>query len=172
MNLLKTCHLALVVSLTSLSAAPAGTEPAPAPATAVGTATNILGPKIQFATNIYNYGRQITGTLINYTFIFTNTGDQVLEVPVAQGSCHCTTAGEWTKQVEPGKTGIIPVTFNSTGFSGQLTRTVTITSNDKSRPSVVLQLTGTIWKPIEVNPPIAYFMVPPDASSAPDAVVR
>ena len=168
MNLVMTCS-ALFVSITIVGAA-AGADPTPAPAVVV--VTNAVGPKIQFATNMYNYGRQIAGTLVNYKFVFTNTGDQMLEVPAAQGSCHCTTAGDWTRQVEPGKTGIIPVTFNSTGFSGQLTRTVTITSNDKTQPTVVLQLTGTIWKPIEINPAMAYFTVSPDSSSAPSTVVH
>src|SRR6266536_2008791 len=172
MIIVKISSFAVLVSLTTLSAALAGGEPASSPAAAPVTATNAAGPRIQFATNIYNYGRQITGTVINYTFTFTNTGDQVLDVPVAQGSCHCTTAGEWTRRVEPGKTGIVPVTFNSTGFSGQMTRTVTITSNDKTQPSVVLQLTGTIWKPIEVNPQMAYFNVPPDSPSVTPVLVR
>src|SRR5437588_711749 len=124
MNIIAT-YLALLVSITALSAPAA--ESAPAPTGGSPAKTNVIGPKIQFATNTYNYGRQVTGTMVNYTFIYTNIGDQVLEVPVAQGSCHCTTAGDWTKRVEPGKTGLIPVTFNSTGFSGQINRTVTIT---------------------------------------------
>jgi hypothetical protein len=96
----------------------------------------------------------------------------VLEVPTAQGSCHCTTAGDWSKRVEPGKTGTIPVTFNSAGFSGQLTRTVTVTCNDKAQPTVVLQMTGTIWKPIDISPAMAYFSIQPDSSSAVSNVVH
>ena len=146
----------------------AGADPAPA----IVAPAIPLGPKIHFATNSYDYGRQVAGTRINYTFAFTNIGDQVLEVPSAQGSCHCTTAGDWSKRVEPGQAGVIPVTFDSSGFSGQMTRTVTVTCNDKTQPTVVLQLTGTIWKPIEVSPAMAYFTVPPDAASAPSTVIR
>ena len=135
-------------------------------------ATNSVGPRIHFATNTYNYGRQITGTKVNYTFVFTNIGDQVLDVPVAQGSCHCTTAGDWTKSVEPGKTGVIPVTFDSTGFSGQITRTVTLQCNDKTQPTVVLTVTGSIWKPIEVNPQMAYFSPNEDSQSVPPCTVH
>jgi hypothetical protein len=158
-----TGSIAWLVWITTISAIAAGTDPAPA---------NATGPKIQFATNTYNYGRQSSGTAIKYTFIFTNLGDQVLEVPTAQGSCHCTTAGDWSKRVEPGKTGVIPVTFDSTGFSGPMTRTVTVSCNDKTQPTVVLQLAGTLWKPIEVNPAMAYFNVPPDSSAPASTVVH
>lgn len=151
---------AIMLSLIALQAQTAPQSAAPAP-----VASTSVGPKIQFANTVYDYGRQVSGTMVNYTFIFTNTGDQVLEVPSAQGSCHCTTAGDWSKRVEPGQTGTVPVTFNSTGFSGQLTRTVTITCNDKAQPAVVLQMTGTIWRPIEVNPAMAYFTIPPDSTS-------
>src|SRR2546423_3799195 len=160
MNKVPACFALLLI--TSLNLARAGSPPSPGPA-----ATNVIGPRIQFATNTYNYGRQITGTMVNYSFFFTNTGDQVLEVPIAQGSCHCTTAGDWSKRVEPGKTGVIPVTFNSTGFSGVINRTVTITCNDKTQPTVLLTVTGTIWKPIEVNPQMAYFAPNEDTQSAP-----
>jgi hypothetical protein len=152
-------YLVLLFSVASLGAADTAT-------------TNGIGPRIQFATNNYNYGRQITGTKVNYTFIFTNIGDQVLEVPGAQGSCHCTTAGDWTRRVEPGKTGSIPVTFDSTGFSGQISRTVTVQCNDKTQPTVVLTVTGSIWKPIEVNPQMAYFSPSEDSQSVPPCTVH
>jgi hypothetical protein len=158
MKISPTC-LALLFSIISLGAADT-------------VATNSIGPRIQFATNTYNYGREVTGTKVNYSFIFTNTGDQALEVPVAQGSCHCTTASDWSKRVEPGKTGVIPVTFDSAGFSGQITRTVTLQCNDKTQPTIVLTITGTIWKPIEVNPAMAYMGVNEDSQSAPPCTIH
>jgi len=121
------------------------------------------GPKIQFATPVYDFGKVKSGEPVKYTFIFTNGGDELLILTNVQPSCGCTTAGEWSRQVEPGKTGSIPVSFNSANYNGQVMKTVTVTSNDKSQPSVGLQLKGTVWKPIEVNPQFAALNVPAES---------
>ena len=148
-----------------LDAAPA------APAEAV-VATNASNPKIQFDSAIFDFGKTQGGAPVKHTFIFTNTGDTTLVLANVQPSCGCTTAGEWSRQVEPGKTGAIPVQFNSGNFNGPVTKTVTVTSNDKTRPSVALQIKGTIWKPIEVTPQVAMLNVPPGAQSNATAIVR
>jgi hypothetical protein len=121
------------------------------------------GPKIQFATNAYDFGKVKAGELVKYSYIFTNTGDAVLEVSHVQPSCGCTTAGDWTHKVEPGQTGIVPVQFNSANFNGQVFKTVTVTCNDRTQPSIGLQLKGTIWKPVEVVPQFAVLNVIADA---------
>jgi hypothetical protein len=111
------------------------------------------------------------GDPVKYTYYFTNTGNALLEVTDVRPSCGCTTAGEWTKKVEPGQTGSIPIQFNSANYSGQVFKTITVTANDKQRPSTVLQLKGTIWKPIELAPAYTVLTIPPDAQSA-STVVR
>jgi hypothetical protein len=142
-----------------------------APNASIPAATNACGPKIQFATPIYDFGRVKSGEPVKYTFIFTNTGDQVLEITHVQPSCHCTTAGEWTKKVEPGQTGTIPIQFDSTGMNGPLVRTITVNSTDKSQAVTVLQVKGTAWMPLELIPRMAILNLPPDAPSG-STVVR
>ena len=144
--------------------APGATAPAappPAPAIVDG-----VGPRIDFATNLYDFGRVKSGDPVKYTYYFTNTGDMLLELTDVHPSCGCTAAGEYTKKVEPGHSGQIPIQFNSGNFNGQVVKTVTVTSNDKQKPTVVLQLKGNIWKPIELSPPYTVLNVPPDAPSA------
>jgi len=106
--------------------------------------TNAPGPRIEFATPVYDFGRVKNGDLVKYSFVFTNTGDQLLEVTAVQPSCGCTTAGDWTRKVDPGKTGTVAIQFNSANFNGQVFKTVSVSSNDKQRPVTVLQLKGTI----------------------------
>src|SRR2546425_1047371 len=139
-------------------------SPPPAPPAAVPAATN-AGPKIQFQTPVYDFGKIKSGEPVKYTFIFTNTGDAVLILANVQPSCGCTTAGEWSHQVEPGKTGTIPVQFNSANYGGQVLKTVTVTSNDKGQPSFGLQVKGTVWKPIDVQPTFAVINIPPDTQT-------
>src|SRR5438876_2981203 len=141
--------------------APAPAAPAPAAPVTIGA----IGPKIQFQTPVYDFGKVKSGDPVKYTFIFTNTGDELLILTNVQPSCGCTTAGDWSRQVEPGKTGTIPIQFNSANYSGQVMKTVTVTSNDKSKPSFGLQIKGTVWKPIDVQPSFAVMNIPPDTQS-------
>ena len=122
-------------------------------------ATNAIGPLIEFDSTVYDFHKIVAGQTVRHDFIFTNTGDAVLEISGVHPSCGCTTAGTWTQTVEPGKTGIIPLLFNSGRFSGQIAKTASVLCNDKLHPQVVLQLKGVIWRPIEVNPPTAVLSV-------------
>lgn len=133
---------------------------APAPSLFSGTAgaapaVGVSGPKIVFATPVHDFGQIKGGEAVKYTYVFTNVGGAMLQVSNVQASCGCTTAGEWTRQVEPGKTGSIPIQFNSGGFSGQVGKSITVTCNDPNQPTLVLQIKGTIWKPIDVTPQFA-----------------
>jgi hypothetical protein len=129
------------------------------------------GPKIQFATPVYDFGRVQAGEMVKYTYMFTNIGEETLELSNVQPSCGCTTAGDWTKSVAAGGTGKVSVQFNSANFNGPVLKTVTVTSNEKQKPVTVLQLKGTVWKPIELVPQYTVLTVPPDAPSA-SATVR
>ena len=134
-----------------------------APAQAAEPSTG--GPKIQFDEMIHDFGRITGGQVVKHTFVFTNSGDQVLELSNVQPSCGCTTAGEWSHKVEPGKTGNIPIQFNSGNFGGEIHKTITVTSNSKGQPQTVLQIKGSIWKPLEITPQFAVLNVIPESSS-------
>lgn len=119
-------------------------------------ATPVQGaPKISFMETVHDFGRVKAGSVVEHEFVFTNSGDATLEITGVRVSCGCTTAGEWSRQVEPGQTGRIPVQFNTGGYVGTVMKTVTVTSNDREQPSVILQLRATVWKPVDVNPPYA-----------------
>jgi hypothetical protein len=121
---------------------------------------------------VYDFGKVSAGELVKHSFIFTNTGDQVLEITAVQPSCGCTTAGEWSRKVEPGKTGMIPLQFNSANFSGPVTKHATVSSNDKAHAQTALQIKGTVWRPIEVTPQFAVLNVMPEAATNPPTKVR
>jgi hypothetical protein len=139
-------------------------DPAPAPAV-VAAIPAASGPKIQFAEPVYDFGKVKSGDPVKHTFVFTNIGTETLILTNVQPSCGCTTAGDWSHQVEPGQTGTVPVQFNSANYNGAVVKTINVTSNDKGQPMVTLQLKGTIWKPIEVNPPFAVINLSSESTS-------
>ena len=152
---------ALAFSMLAAGTAIWAAEQPATPVPAAPGATNVIGPKIQFETMVHDFGRAKSGDQVKYTYIFTNVGDQLLELSGVQ-ACGCITA-DWTKKVEPGQTGTVPIGFNSTGYGGPITKTIVVTCNDKTNPRPVLQFKGTVWKPIDVNPPIAGFNLTADS---------
>jgi hypothetical protein len=140
---------------------------APTAAAPPGSTTTaaVTGAKIAFETPTYDFGKAKSGEPIKHTFIFTNAGCETLEINNVRPGCGCTTAGEWTKKVEPGKTGSIPIQVNTANFNGPIMKNVSVDSNDKAAPTTVLYLKGTIWKPVDLNPQFAMINVPPDTES-------
>ncbi len=151
---------ALIMSVAAVEAQPTSTPPAGACAS-----TNVLGPRIQFATSLYDFGRVKAGEPVKYTYVFTNTGDRLLIINSVQPQCGCTTAGEWTRQAEPGKTGVIPIQFNTANYNSGVFKQVTVSCNITNQPVVFLQLKGTVYKPYEMMPPVAVLNIPPDAET-------
>jgi hypothetical protein len=159
-----------------------------------GVSTRGQGPKIQFNTENYVAGTNMVGDPIRYTFVVTNTGDEVLVLSNVIPSCGCTTIGTpsagaavatsgggtvpgpattWTHEIAPGQTGVIPVQVNTSNFRGQISKTVKVVSNDRTRPNVVLQINGVIWQPIEVSPQsAAYFTLSPDSTNTSTQVLK
>lgn len=124
----------------------------------------LVGPKIQFDSTTYDFGRVVAGTQVKHDFVFTNTGDATLQITGVQPGCGCTTIGQWTHEVEPGKTGVIPINFNSTMYNGSVTKTPSISCNDKSQPLVRFKLHGMIYKTLEVTPAYVELDILPDGS--------
>lgn len=158
-------NLIVAVSVLMTGTAVVGARQAAAPAAVAVAPTNVPGPRIQFAKTLYDFGRVKSGEPVKYTYVFTNTGDAMLILSSVQPQCGCTTAGEWTKQVEPGKTGIIPIQFNTAGQSPQVFKQITVTCNVANQPMLYLQLKGSVFKPFDVIPPYAVLNVPPDAET-------
>jgi hypothetical protein len=114
-------------------------------------------PRIEFSVPIFDFGRMESGLPIKHDFVFTNTGGRTLEIIAVRPGCGCTTTGAWDKHVEPGRSGTIPVQFNSAPFSGALSKPITVICNDPERTNITLQIKGTLWRPIEVTPGFVTF---------------
>jgi hypothetical protein len=115
---------------------------------------------------MYDFGRIRSGEPVRCTYFFTNTGDATLVINSVQPQCGCTAAGDWSKRVEPGQTGIIPIQFNTTGYSSAVFKQVTVSCNVPGQNMLFLQLKGTIYKPFDFFPPQAVLNIPPDAESS------
>jgi hypothetical protein len=57
------------------------------------------------------------------------------------------------------------VQFNSGSSSGVIGKTVIVLCNDPGQTNIVLQIKGTIWKPVELTPAIAFFSTSSDSQT-------
>jgi hypothetical protein len=130
------------------------------------------GPKMEFESTTYDFGKIKQGEVAKHSYVFTNTGNATLEILLVKPGCGCTTAGDWDKKVEPGKTGSIPLQFNSTGFGGTVSKSATVTCNDPARSNVVLVLSGTVWRPVDITPGMAMFQIDSDSQTNQTKVLK
>lgn len=144
--------LGLAAILSTRAATPPELKPV-VPATGLQTA-----PRINFSETNYDFGKQGGSSSLRHDFVVTNVGNALLEITQVQPGCGCTTAGEWDKKIEPGKTGKIPIQFNPANFTGPVTKYMTVTCNDPVETSHRLEIHATVWRPIDVQPQFVYFM--------------
>jgi hypothetical protein len=129
-------------------------------------------PQITFAEQTYDFQKVKVGEVVKHAFVFTNTGSATLNILDVKPGCGCTTAGTWDKTVEPGKTGSIPLQFDSKGFGGKVTKMATVISDDPGHSNTVLQITGTVWRPIDFTPTMAMFNMPPEGQTNETKTIR
>ncbi len=107
------------------------------PNTAEENVKSSLGPQFSFETELHDFGQLIDGEKVSYSFKFTNSGDQPLIISNAKGSCGCTVPN-WPKDpIQPGDSGTIDVTFNSSGRTGKQNKAITLTANTNPSRKVI-----------------------------------
>lgn len=97
----------------------------------------------EFKEDEHDFGQIVQGEKVSYTFTFKNTGKGDLVISSATGSCGCTVP-EYPKTAVPaGATGMIKVTFDSSGKEGHQEKTVTLVANTIPN-SKVLKIMATV----------------------------
>jgi hypothetical protein len=101
------------------------------------------GPQLTLQEESHDFGTIKEGVIAEYSFKFTNTGTQPLVLQDVRPSCGCTTP-DWSKEpIQPGKTGIIHVKYNSTGRPGKFNKSITITTNIPNETKILF-ISGTV----------------------------
>lgn len=104
------------------------------------------GAKIDFNKETHDYGTIKNGADGSCVFEFKNTGDSPLIISNAKGSCGCTVP-EWPKEpIAPGAKGSIKVKYD-TMRTGEINKSVTITSNAVNAADKVVFIKGTVLAP-------------------------
>lgn len=116
------------------------------PATASSEKARDNVPAYKFVTEEHDFGTITEGESVTFAFQFTNVGKGDLVIRSANGSCGCTIPEFPKEALKPGKSGLINVTFNSEGKSGEQHKTVTLIANTIPA-TYVLSIHANVMKP-------------------------
>ncbi len=110
------------------------------------------GPDIFFKNPDFNFGQIFKGQKVEHIYEFENRGKDILTIGKVKTSCGCTAALLTNNTVPPGKTGEIKATFNSGSRTGNVTKSISVISNDPERPSYKLTISGKIIEDVIIKP--------------------
>lgn len=115
------------------------------------------GGRISFSAPQFDFGEVNQGTKVSHEFTFVNNGSEPVTIQKMVPSCGCTASSVDTPTVEPGKSGVVKVVFDTAGFSGMKQKLVQIHSDDFSSPTVSVELKGIVKPLFRVTPPQVNF---------------
>lgn len=98
--------------------------------------------KMEFKSEVIDYGKIAKGSDGLRVFVFTNTGGSPLVIKDVSSSCGCTVPSKPEAPIEPGKTGEISVKYN-TDIVGPIRKTITVYSNAEV-PAKSLKIKGEV----------------------------
>ena len=98
--------------------------------------------KIEFKTDVIDYGTIEKGADGVRVFEFTNTGDAPLIISNVRSTCGCTIPKKPKGPIMPGETGEIEVKYDTNRVS-PIRKTITVISNAET-PTVALKIKGLV----------------------------
>nr|WP_321244198.1 DUF1573 domain-containing protein [uncultured Psychroserpens sp.] len=105
--------------------------------------------KIEFKTDVIDYGTIEKGSDGVRIFEFTNTGNAPLIISNVKSTCGCTVPKKPDGPILPGETGKIEVKYD-TNRVNPIRKTITVTSNADT-PTVALKIKGLVVDPSKTN---------------------
>jgi hypothetical protein len=102
------------------------------------------GPVLTFEQTSHDWGEISDFKQVRTSFTFTNTGTEQLNIESAKGSCGCTVPTLRKREYVPGESGTIDVVFDPKGRSGQQPKKITVKSNSRVLPELVLNINALV----------------------------
>lgn len=124
-----THFIALLASLFLFSCGGRGTKPSETKKLVHnGTA------RLEFLTELHNFGELKAGEQISFSFKFQNTGDGILKIDSITNDCGCMVVSFPKEDVQPGENNYVDVLFNSAGEYGRVFKQIQVFSNSSASP--------------------------------------
>lgn len=102
------------------------------------------GPRIALDHREFHFGRVTQGKVVTHRFPFSNVGDAELVIDDVSTPCGCTAVLPDKSRLMPGESSYIEVDYDSSARSGEVTRVITVVSNDSVEPELTLEVTASV----------------------------
>lgn len=99
--------------------------------------------KIEFKTDVIDYGTIEKGANGVRTFEFTNTGQAPLIITSVKSTCGCTVPEKPEAPIMPGESGVIKVKYDTNRVM-PIRKTITVISNATNIPTYALKIKGDV----------------------------
>lgn len=130
---------------------------APSPLAAQAKAAEAAGPKLVVAEDKKDVGQVAKGEPIKHVFVLRNAGTSDLHITDVKPSCGCTVP-EFDKVIKPGAEGRVTLTVDTKNFSGPISKTALLITDDPAVPQKTLFLSAVV-KPFVDALPYGFFRI-------------
>lgn len=116
-----------------------------------GSKAVVAAPKIEVIPETKDAGTVAKGQVVEATFTVKNTGGSDLIISDARPGCGCTVAS-FDKVIKPGGEGKVNATVDTKSFSGPISKSVLLVSNDPDRGQMNLFIKATVKPFVDIAP--------------------
>jgi hypothetical protein len=133
---------------------PKAHEPTPlvAPAASSKPADPSHQPKLVVQQDTFDFGTMDSSSEASHDFVFANQGSANLTLAKGHTTCKCTMANLERAEVPPGESTKVKLEWKAKGFQGPYKQTAAVLTNDASRPTVTLTVSGRIVSAVKLVP--------------------
>lgn len=100
----------------------------------------------------FEFGVMDINTKGRHTFRIGNKGASPLRLRFASSSCSCTVSNIQDNAILPGETGEVEVVWETPEYTQHFAQSVTLLTNDKREPAIVLRIQGAVQAKVIYQP--------------------
>jgi hypothetical protein len=101
-------------------------------------------PVFKVAATTVDIGTMAPSTAKDVEFKYTNAGKRNLNIRLVKATCGCTAVQQGSMVIKPGESSVIKATFNSSGYSGKVTKQIFVYTDDPMNSEVILSLNADV----------------------------
>jgi hypothetical protein len=95
-------------------------------------------PVFKIAQTTIDIGTMAQATTKDVEFKYKNEGKRDLHIRTVKASCGCTAVQQGSSVIKPGEEGSVKATFNSSGYTGKVTKAIYVYCDDPKYSEVLL----------------------------------
>jgi hypothetical protein len=114
-------------------------------------AASAEGPNMVVPEKVKDMGKVAQGDVLDVDFEIVNEGDETLEIKAVRPTCGCTVA-DFDREIAPGKTGYIKAQLETRDFSGPISKSILVMTNDPQEATTTLVIKTDVHPYVQVLP--------------------